>query len=191
MRLLIFLYLFSMPLSAMEYFDGHIHYNQDLWNGLPPEQVITLLHKYGIELAIVSSTPTEGTEALYDLAPERIIPFLRPYRNRADRYTWHHDREILDYVRSWAATGKYRGFGEFHIDQQHLDGKSLFAEYLQLAVDNNWPLSAHTDEETIHSIFRMQPELHVIWAHCGFDTPVAKLRELMTSYPRLYCELSF
>ena len=191
MRYLIVLLFYAMPLSAMDFYDGHIHYNRVVWKRLPPAAAIKIMDFNGIKRAIVSSTPAAGTDALYEQAPDRIIPFIRPYRTLKDVLTWHHDPEIVDYVREQAATGKYRGFGEFHIYEQHLSEKSVFPELMQIAADNKWPLSAHTDEETIEVIFKLQPSLHVMWAHCGFTTPPEVVRAMIETYPRFYCELSF
>ena len=62
---------------------------------------------------------------------------------------------------------------------------------LQIAVDKDWVLSAHTDQKTIETMFRLQPTLKIIWAHCGFDVPADSMRRLMATYPGLYCEMSF
>jgi hypothetical protein len=192
MRLLLITLLLS-PLLAMAYelHDAHIHYSKSVWQRLPPEDALRHMAEQDIRRAIVSSTPTEGTEMLYRLAPDRVIPFLRPYRDQKERMTWHHQPEIISYIQSRASSGIYRGFGEFHIWKEDLDGNSIFPQVLQIAVDNDWVLSAHTDQETIETIFRLQPTLKVIWAHCGFDVPAEMMRQLMQTYPGLYCEMSF
>ena len=76
-------------------FGGHIHYNQDVWEMIGPENAIERLRAVGIERALVSSTPTEGTERLFKLDPARIVPLLRPYRSPADRRTWFADPGLV------------------------------------------------------------------------------------------------
>jgi hypothetical protein len=192
MRLLIMtLLLNSLTVLAIDLHDGHIHYNQSVWKRMSPEEAVRHMGNNAIVRAIVSSTPAEGTEALYQIAPQRIIPFLRPYRTSRDVQTWHHNPEILDYVRSKARSGIYRGFGEFHMWHDHLDGHSIVPQLMQIAADNQWSISAHTDRQTIVALIEMQPSLNMIWAHCGFDVPAQEIRPLIESYPNFYCEMSF
>ena len=69
-------------------FDGHIHYSVGSLERYPPEEVIRILDAAGITLALLSSTPNDGTRMLYAKYPERFIPELRPYRNTHDFETW-------------------------------------------------------------------------------------------------------
>ena len=61
--------------------DGHIHYDQDVWEALPPHQAIELLTEQNIKRALVSATPTQGAEMLYRENPQIVIPMLRPYKD--------------------------------------------------------------------------------------------------------------
>src|SRR5919197_4979788 len=79
-------------------FDAHIHYSQPDWGVLSAEQALAILEQAGVRRALVSSTPDDGTLKLYEQAPQRIIPFLRPYRSRQDIGTWHSDPAIQGYV---------------------------------------------------------------------------------------------
>jgi hypothetical protein len=80
-----------------------------------PEAILGLLDKTGVRWAIVSSTPDQGTIRLYERAPSRIVPVLRPYRTRADMGTWTTDTSILPYVQDRLKRGIYKGLGEFHL----------------------------------------------------------------------------
>jgi len=190
--MLVFLVLSGLciNLQAFELHDAHLHYNQNVWKRLPPEQAIQFLVENNIQRAIFSSTPEKGTEMLYALAPDRIIPFIRPYRAYKDVLTWHHDPEIIEYIRAQAAKGIYRGFGEFHMWIEHLDGKSILPELMQIAAQQNWVLSAHTDIETIEALIKMQPGVKVIWAHCGFSYEAHEIQALIEKYPTAYCDMS-
>lgn len=179
----------SLACQAYDLNDGHIHYNQVIWEALPPDQALEYMAENHIGRAIVSSTPAQGTEMLYRLAPNRIIPFIRPYRTLRDVMTWHTNPEIVTYIKNKAATGIYQGFGEFHMWIEHMQG-SIVPELMQIAADHRWALSAHTDIETIEALIKMQPEVVVIWAHCGFDYPAAGVQRLLEQYPTAYCELS-
>ena len=193
MRYILILFVFTvgpgLPVQAQELHDGHIHYNQTIWRDLPPDHALEYMTESGISRAIVSSTPTEGTERLYRLAPDRVIPFIRPYRTLADVMSWHNNREILSHIKKKAVTGIYRGFGEFHMWIEHMPG-SIIPELAQFAADQGWALSAHTDAESIEALAKMQPTVPVIWAHCGFDYPAAGVQQLMERYANVYCDLS-
>ena len=109
--------LLPAPMSAQDLplFDAHIHYNQPDWSVYTPEAILGLLDKTGVRWAIVSSTPDQGTIRLYERAPSRIVPVLRPYRTRADMGTWTTDTSILPYVQDRLKRGIYKGLGEFHL----------------------------------------------------------------------------
>jgi len=184
------LFLYVTPSWANKLNDGHIHYNKDVWNDLPPKQVFGLLTENGINRAIVFSTPTAGTEKLYKLSPQRVIPFLMPYRVFRDRFTWHSDQTMVDYVKQQLSTGIYKGFGEIHLFKEHKD-TPVIRQLMKLVADHKLMLSAHADGETIETLIEMQPEVSVIWAHCGMDHPVEDVRRMLAQYPSLYCELSF
>ena len=191
MRILLFIIVFiTTTVHAYNLHDAHLHYNQSIWKRLPPGQVIHYLVENDIQRAIFSSTPEKGTEMLYEIAPDRIIPFIRPYRSYGDVLSWHHNPEIVDYIREQAGKGIYQGFGEFHMWIEHLDGNSVLPEIMQIAAEQDWVLSAHTDIETIEALIRMQPAVKVIWAHCGFSAPAEAVQQLIEKHSTAYCEMS-
>jgi hypothetical protein len=65
-------------------YDTHIHYSHDAWEQLPPPQAIALLRGSGLQRAFVSSSSDEGTQKLFAIAPDFIVPVLRPYRRRGE-----------------------------------------------------------------------------------------------------------
>ena len=173
-----------------EIFDGHIHYSSDVWDKLSPQRAFELINEAGITRAMVSATPPEGAERLYQLAPERVVPFLRPYRSREDRTTWTGDSSLLDYVREQLARLPYRGIGEFHLFGDEARSP-VVAELIKLARERDLALHAHTDLAGIEVFLAKAPDIPVIWAHGGFDVPESKLRDLLSKHPQLYIELSF
>jgi len=42
-------------------FDAHMHYKQEAWVPFPVSTVIELMDRSGVAMALVSSTPDEGT----------------------------------------------------------------------------------------------------------------------------------
>ena len=173
-----------------EIFDGHIHYSSDVWDKLSPERAFELIDEAGIARAMVSATPPEGAERLYRVAPERVVPFLRPYKSRADRNTWTEDASLVDYVREQLTRLPYRGIGEFHLfgDQAR---RPVVTELITLARERKLALHAHTDLSGIKVFLEKAPDIPVLWAHGGFDVPEKTLRELLSKHPQLHIELSF
>jgi hypothetical protein len=172
------------------FFDAHIHYNANSWAQLEARAALARLDAAGIERALVSSTPSEGTERLYALAPERIVPLLRPYREPADRSTWFADPAALEYVQERLDAFRYRGIGEFHVFGEDA-AAPVIRDIITLARERRLPLHAHTDISGLTLILEQAGALPVIWAHAGFDVPVAQLEHLLARHPQLYLELSF
>ncbi|NNG13408.1 MAG: amidohydrolase family protein [Halobacteria archaeon] len=194
MRVCLVLLLPLTAVSAEEQhiplFDAHIHYNADVWDALPPARALEKLTEAGITRALVSATPAEGAERLYRLAPARVVPLLRPYASRSARYSWFRDESVPRYVREHLARIPYRGIGEFHVFGD--DARTaVVAALIQLAREHRLSLHAHTDRAGIMAILEQAPDIPVIWAHAGFDVPVAALRRLLEGRGQLYLELSF
>jgi predicted TIM-barrel fold metal-dependent hydrolase len=66
------------------------------WSSCSPDAILALFDKAGVRKAVVSSTPDDGTLRLYEKAPDRIVPVLRPYRTRADMGTWTTDASGIE-----------------------------------------------------------------------------------------------
>ena len=170
--------------------DGHIHYDKDVWEALPPKDAIQLLAKVNIKRALVSATPTEGAEMLYRENPEVVIPMLRPYKNWRHRYLWFKDPELKAYLLDHLSRVPYRGFGEFHVFGEDADSAPVEA-MIGLARERKLVLHPHTDLAGMRILLAKAPDIVVIWAHGGFDVSVDTLREMLEQYPMLYIELSF
>ena len=169
--------------------DGHIHYDQDVWESLPPAEAIQLLKQQNINRALVSATPTEGAEMLYQADPNLVIPMLRPYKSWRHRYLWFNDPELKPYLLEHMERVPYRGFGEFHVFGQDADSIPM-EEMIELAREHKLALHPHTDLEGMRIILQKAADIVVIWAHGGFNVPVETLRELLDEYPMFYIELS-
>jgi len=169
--------------------DGHIHYDQDVWETLPPAEAIRMLKQQNINRALVSATPAEGAEMLYRADPELVIPMLRPYKSWRHRYLWFNDPDLKAFLLDHMGRVPYRGFGEFHVFGQDADSIPM-EEMIELARERKLVLHPHTDLEGMRIILQKSPDIVVMWAHGGFNVPVDTLRELLDEYPMLYIELS-
>jgi len=183
-------YAADAELHPVPIFDAHIHYNADVWGALPPARALEKLDEAGITRALVSATPAEGAERLYRMDPARIVPFLRPYADSSARYTWYKQAATIDYVREQLARIPYRGIGEFHVFGDDA-GTAVVTEIIGLAREHRLALHAHTNLPGMQAILDHAPDIPVIWAHAGFNVPVALLNELLEKHPQLYLELSF
>lgn len=169
--------------------DGHIHFDQDVWETLPPADAIGMLKQQNITRALVSATPAEGAELLYRADSEIVIPMLRPYKSWRHRYLWFNDPDLKTYLLEHLARAPYRGFGEFHVFGQDADSIPI-EEMIELARERNLVLHPHTDLEGMRILLQKAPDVVVIWAHGGFNVPVETLRELLDNFPMFYIELS-
>ena len=169
--------------------DGHIHYDGNVWEALPPEQAIGMLTGQNIERAIVSATPTEGAELLYKADPDLVIPFLRPYKNIRHRYLWFKDPTTPEFILEHLKRAPYRGIGEFHVFGSDIE-TDVVLEIIDIARQHKLALHPHTNLKEMRYLLSVAQDVPVIWAHGGFDVPVAELIELMEKYPKFYIELS-
>jgi hypothetical protein len=154
----------SIAAERLPVFDAHIHYNADAAETLSVAEAIGILERAGVSRALVSSTPNDGTLALYRAAPERIVPLLRPYRTAADRGRWHEDEAVRRYLEREFERGIWRGIGEFHLHGEQAGG-AVVARVVALVVERDLALHAHADEEAVERLFAHDPRVKVLWAH--------------------------
>jgi len=178
--------------EPVEIFDTHLHYN---WEPKPYyglDEVLALFRKHRVTGILATSRPNAGTHALMDAAHEglQVVPFIRPYRVRADIQSWFGDPVIFDLVQDEFKRGYYRGVGEFH-----LSGQSAANEWVKKTVDfavaNDLYLHAHADDEAVEILMRHNPKARIIWAHTGFGLPSARVAAMLSKYPKLWGELSY
>ena len=169
--------------------DAHIHYSAPDWASHPPERVLAILARAGIQRALVSSTPDDGTLALYEKDPRRIVPMLRPYRTREDMGTWWDDPTVIPYLEARLKRRVHRGIGEFHL---HADQARtpVIKRLVALAARGDLVLHAHSDEAAIIELFKLEPRLRIIWAHAGMSSGPREVGALMDRYPTLWADLS-
>jgi hypothetical protein len=170
-------------------FDGHIHYSADARNTYSVDKIISILKQAGIERALVSSTPNDGTIALHEKDPARIVPELRPYRNRDDMGLWYRDPNIATFIETELKRGIYRSIGEFHLHAGQTD-TPVVRRVVALAVERGIPLHAHSDDGAVRELFAIDPTVKIIWAHAGMSSPPATIRTLLDRHATLWVELS-
>lgn len=183
--------MFSAPTWAERaLFDAHLHYNHSHMDVVSPTEVIEMLDRTGISHAVFSSRPTENSEILFELAPERIIPFVMPYHDFHDKASWWEDPSVVEHVKNAIDTGVYRGIGELHLfkDNKHAP---VYLELIDLAAEHDLILQLHGDAEIIDVARERAPEVPIIWAHLGTDPRPEVIREMLERHPEgLYVDTS-
>lgn len=175
--------------AVLPIFDAHIHYSHDAWEVVPTAEVIALMRKAGLKGALVSSSNDEGTQRLYKAAPELIVPSLRPYRFRGEISTWVRDAAVLANVEERLKKYRYSAFGEFHLYGADADLPAV-RKMMQLAVQNNLILHAHSDIDAVERLFKQFPNAKILWAHSGFDRPAA-IRDMLRKHKQLWADLAY
>jgi predicted TIM-barrel fold metal-dependent hydrolase len=170
-------------------FDAHIHYNQPAWAVYSPEAILRLFDASGVRWAMVSSTPDEGTVRLYEQAPARIVPVLRPYRTPADVGSWTTDTSLVRYVAERMRRGIYKGLGEFHLSAAQAEDPTVRA-FAALGERHGLFLYAHTDTAGMEALLQRYPRVRWLWAHAGLGEAFDAVAGVAARNPSLMIELS-
>jgi hypothetical protein len=176
----------------LKIFDAHLHYNQEPDPYYPVDQVLETFRRNGVAGILATSRPNKGTHQLVDARARGlwVVPFIRPYRVRADIQTWFGDSVIFDLIQDEYKRGYYRGIGEFHIYGQAA-ASPWVKKMVDFAVAHDLYLHAHCDEAALLILFAHNPRARIIWAHTGFSVSPARVAELLEKYPALWGELSY
>lgn len=178
--------------EPIEIFDAHLHYNWEPEPYYKLEEVLALFRQHRVTGILATSRPNDGTHALMDAKAQglAIVPFIRPYRVRADIASWYNDPTIFDLVQEEFKRGYYRGIGEFH-----LSGRAAARDWVKktvdFAVEHDLFLHAHADDIAIEILMGHNPKARIIWAHTGFGLAPSRVAELLAKYPNLWGELSY
>jgi len=171
-------------------FDAHLHYSEPAWEPFPPETVIALFDSNRVAMALVSSTPDDGTIRLWELAPSRVVPEARPYHDAWDTANWMSAPGMLAYLGERLARYPHEGIGEFHVQTMEGANRELLAEIAREAMARGIPVHVHSAAEPVRFFFDTAPEITLIWAHAGMTAQPAEIGEMMDRYPRLYADTS-
>ena len=215
----------TLRAEPLPIFDAHLHYNDEARAPFPLPSVLALFREHGVRTILATSRPNDGTRALAEAAraspasAPRVVPFIRPYRNHADRATWFRDPAIYALIererdrlergidvcrarrraereaerpeRELARDIDWRGIGEFHVFGAADAGTPQVKRIVDLAVSRGLWLHAHCDEAALEALYRHDPRVKIVWAHSGFTVPPARLAEWLDRHPTLVGELSY
>jgi len=172
-------------------FDAHMHYKEAAWAPYPVKTVIELMDRNGVAMALVSSTPDDGTIRLLEYAPARIVPEMRPYRDNAGSSNWTKSEGMLDYIRHRLEKFPHKGIGEFHVHTLDPTDRPLLKAIAQLARTRQIPIHIHSDAAPVRLFFELEPSLTIIWAHAGMTEPAAVVGAMFDRYRTLYADTSY
>lgn len=178
-------------ISDVPIFDAHIHYKEPAWGPYPPETVIELMDRSGVAMGLVSSTPDDGTITLWEFAPARIVPELRPYHGSAGSSNWTKADGMLEYIRGRLAKHPHEGIGEFHIHRLDPDDRPLLKAITEMARERGIPIHIHSGADPVHLLYELEPSLTVIWAHAGMSEPAHVVDETLDAHDTLMADLSY
>jgi len=171
-------------------FDAHIHYKRPAWKDYPVKSVIELMDRSGVAMGLVSSTPDEGTIRLWEYAPNRIVPELRPYHKRVGSSNWTKAPGIADYLEKRLEAYPHQGIGEFHIHRLDTSEEPLFRKVIALAKQRCIFLHVHSGAEPIRWLYSLDRDVKIIWAHAGLGEPPTNIHALMAEFPALVADTS-
>lgn len=171
-------------------FDAHVHYKEPAWKAYPPGSIIELMDKNGVAMALVSSTPDEGTIMLRDYAPNRIVPELRPYHGKAGSGNWTKVPGMKEYLEGRLEKYQHDGIGEFHIHNLDTSDEPLFREVIEMAKARDINIHVHSGAAPIRWLYKLDPDAKIIWAHAGLGEPASEVYKLMKQYPGLFADTS-
>ena len=169
--------------------DAHVHYSHDSVKLTPPTRVIELMREAELKFALVSSSDDRGTQLLSALAPELIVPALRPYTRRGQLGSWYTNEENLRYVEKLLQAHRYAAIGELHISGPDAD-LPIPRRIVQLADEYNLIVHAHSDVDAIERLLAQNASIKVLWAHAGFDDPDV-IAQMLEKHDRLWADLAF
>ncbi|MCW8915667.1 MAG: amidohydrolase [Magnetovibrio sp.] len=177
--------------KTLPLFDAHMHYKEPAWDEYPVGTVIELMDKSGVAMALVSSTPDDGTIMLWEHAPDRIVPEMRPYKNQAGSGNWTKFPGMLDYITQRLDAYPHTGIGEFHLHRIDPADKDLINGIVSMAIKRDIFVHVHSGQEPVKLLLALEPNLKVIWAHAGMSEPPEVIEPLMEKHATLYADTSF
>lgn len=171
-------------------FDAHVHYKEPAWKPYPVKYIIELMDRNNVAMGLVSSTPDEGTIMLWEFAPNRIVPELRPYHGNVGSSNWTKASGMEDYLHKRLEQYPHEGIGEFHIHVLDTTDEPLFHKVIEMAKKRDIFLHVHSGPEAIRWLYGLDPDVKIIWAHAGLGEPASAVHALMSEFPALYADTS-
>jgi len=176
--------------NELPIFDAHIHYKEPAWSQYSVKNIVELMDRNGVAMGLVSSTPDAGTIMLWEYAPNRIVPELRPYHGDAGSSNWAKARDMKEYLNERLEKFPHEGIGEFHIHNLDTSDAPFFQNVIEMAKKRDINLHVHSNAEPIRWLYSLDSEVKIIWAHAGLGEPASEVHALLSEFSELYTDLS-
>jgi hypothetical protein len=183
------LFLFYEPRYSPPIFDAQVHYNENSWRRVSVDAVLNTAEELNVPWLLVASTPNEGTWKLQRRDPERVIPMLVPGFTREDRDTWFNNPKIQAYIEQEIRNRPYRGIGEFFLYDGQVN-TPVVRRMVSLAVERNLVLHARSDPIALGQLFKLGPQVRILWAHAGVFTQPETINKVLNKHHKLWIEIS-
>ncbi|MGB0713381.1 MAG: hypothetical protein ACPGUC_07455, partial [Gammaproteobacteria bacterium] len=149
----------DVPMGAaandLPLFDAHMHYKRPAWEPLPPHKVLSIMDRNGVAMALVSSSPDDGTIMIWEYAPARIVPEMRPYTDTIGSRNWTRAEGVGDNIEQRVRRFGHEGIGEFHLHRIEPTDEPLLKRIVALARERNIPLHVHSDHEPVEYLYSL------------------------------------
>ena len=171
-------------------FDAHIHYKEPAWGPYPPKAIVKMMDETGVAMGLVSSTPDAGTITLWQYAPNRIVPEVRPYHGDAGSSNWTEAPGMFEYLMGRLDQYPHVGIGEFHLHNVPKD-KTLLRKIAATAKRRDLYIHVHSGKEPVDFLFELEPDLKILWAHAGMSESAMTVEAMLERYATLYADTSY
>ncbi len=175
--------------------DVHLHFNWNQEEIISAEEVIAILRKQNVQLAVVFSRPSAMAMKMRRAGGDWVIPFWSPYFKPGIKLNWFRNPDVVTEARQALASGQYYGIGEMHLvagvgprrDNPVVQG------LISLAREFKVPMNVHTDasrHEFFLPVCKDNPDVRFLWAHAGGVLQPDEIGPLMDKCPNVWVELS-
>lgn len=185
----------SLFASDAPFADIHLHFNWDQKEIISADEVVKKLRHNHVDLAVVSSVPSDYALELAKAGSGWIIPLFSPYITAQSKLTWFKDDNVLLLAREGIESGHYKGIGELHLwdgMNPKRDNKILLG-LLELAQQYDVPFLIHTESsraDYFMVICRQHTKVRFLWAHAGGKLRPEQIKPLMDQCPNVWVEVS-
>lgn len=194
----IFSALLCSPCHAQQqvpFADAHIHFNWDQKEIIDATAVVDKLRQAGINIAVVSSTPSALALEMKQAGGDLIVPIFSPYIHELGRRDWYLSQRTVELAEEGLRQGLYHGIGEVHFMSgfKPQPTNQIFQQLLRLAGDYDVPVLIHVDsgnEQVFLKLCRQHPQARLVFAHAGGNLEARHIRNLISTCDNVTIEFS-
>lgn len=180
---------------AERFADSHIHYNWDHRPETSVEEVVKILKRHEVGLAIVAGTPSTLALELREQGGDWIIPFFSPYIHELGKRDWYLDEKVVKMAKEGLENGLYYGIGEVHFMSgfKPRTDNHIFLQLVELARRYDVPMLIHIDsgnEKTFLKLCSDYPDVSLIFAHAGGNLRAAHIEIILEQCDNVWIDFA-